>query len=141
MKTRQAYLEHANLTVSNLDETVAFLQTALPGFRVRGGGQSNGRKWLHIGTDATYLALNESAGGKKQAGERYTHNGLNHLGFVVGDVKAVAERLLAKGYKRSYPTTRQQYRIRDYFLDHAGNEYEFVQYLSDKPQERNDYSE
>lgn len=140
MKSNTSYLEHANISVNNLDETVAFIQTAIPEYKVRGGGEQNGRKWIHIGTDETYLALNEVTK-TKLGGKHYDLAGLNHLGFVVDDVTKVAERLTAKGYVRSYPLTHHQFRIRDYFLDNAGNEYEFVQYLSEKSDERNDYAE
>jgi len=34
--------------------------TALPDFKVRGGKTSGEDRWLHIGTDLTYLALSES---------------------------------------------------------------------------------
>lgn len=140
MKNTQAYLEHANIAVKNLDETITFIQTALPDFKIRGGGNSEGRRWVHIGTDQSYLALNEVSNNNLN-GKNYGIDGLNHLGFVVDDVAEVAERLQAKGYVRSYPHTAQKYRIRDYFLDNAGNEYEFVQYLSNKVEEKNDYSE
>lgn len=141
MKSQSPYLEHANITVNDIDELLAFLQLALPEYKIRGGGEHNGRKWVHIGTEETYLALNEATVDNDGSDNRYTKNGLNHLGFVVEDVESVAQRLEEKGYKRSYPKTVQKFRIRDYFYDKAGNEYEFVQYLSDKPEERNDYSE
>lgn len=138
MKINTSYLEHANISVNNLDETIEFIQTALPEFKVRGGGKSNDRKWVHIGTDASYLALTE-VDETKLGGKNYDISGLNHLGFVVDDVTQVAERLTKKGYVRSYPLTKHEFRIRDYFLDNAGNEYEFVQYLSDQTKERNTY--
>ena len=139
MKT-QAYLEHNNITVNNLDETTRFLQTALPEFEVRGGGIHNGRKWIHIGTDDSYLAVNEAVIESEKA-EPYSGVGFNHMGFVVDNVDAVGERLLKAGYKRNYPYTKQQFRIRDYFLDADGNEYEFVQYLSENATERNTYED
>jgi predicted lactoylglutathione lyase len=61
------------------------------------------------------------------------------MGFVVNDVKAVGQRLREAGYKSSYPFTDHQHRLRDYYLDADGNEYEFIQYLSDKPEDRNSY--
>ena len=134
MKT-QAYLEHANLSVHNLESTVEFIQTALPEFKVRGEGKWKGHRWLHIGTDDSYLALNDRVSTLPQA------QTLNHLGFVVDDVEAVASRLIKAGYKRSFPKTLHPHRIRDYFLDESGTEYEFVQYLSSNPEERNDYSD
>ena len=51
-------LEHANLTVRDINGMVVFLQTAFPEFRVRGEGKSrNGSRWVHVGTDETYIAL------------------------------------------------------------------------------------
>lgn len=135
------YLEHANITVSDLGKATHFFQTAFPDFQVRGGGEYSGRKWLHLGTPDTYVALNFYDKGAEIAGKEYERTGVNHLGFVVGDVNAIAERLLQAGYTRSYPKQNQRFRIRDYFYDADGNEYEFVEYLSEKPEERNDYSE
>ncbi len=48
-------LEHANLTVHDIDGMIRFLQTAFPEFRVRGEGKSrDGSRWVHVGTDGTY---------------------------------------------------------------------------------------
>ena len=140
MKEKQSYLEHANITVNNLEETIRFLQTAIPEFKVRGNGENNGRKWVHIGTDDTYLALNEKSS-TPTAKQDYSKTGLNHLGFVISDAEALSKKMEAKGYTHSYPTMRQTHRIRVYFLDHSGNEYEFVEYLSDKAEEKNNYSD
>lgn len=136
MTNEQAYLEHANLTVPNIDDTVNFISTALPEFGKRGEGVYKGRRWIHIGTDSSYLAVNEVADRKPTLGRP-----LNHLGFVVNDVNAVAERLLAAGYQRSFNRVEHPHRIRDYFEDQSGTEYEFVQYLSEDPQERNSYED
>ncbi len=142
MKNSKMYLEHANITVGDLNKAIHFFTTAFPHFKVRGGGGGNGeRKWLHLGEDETYVALNEAAKDQPQALQNYVTKGLNHLGFVVDDVEAIAERLLNAGYKRNYGKQIQQFRIRDYFLDDDGNEYEFVQYLSDKMEERNSYKD
>lgn len=139
MKT-QLYLEHNNITVKNIDKTVAFLQTAMPEFKIRGGGVHNGRKWVHIGTEQSYLAVNEATV-ESEKNEPYSGVGFNHMGFVVSDVDAVGERLLKAGYKRDYPYTKQEFRIRDYFADADGNQYEFIEYLSDKLNERNSYTD
>ncbi|MCB9186101.1 MAG: VOC family protein [Flavobacteriales bacterium] len=136
----QSYLEHNNITVNNLDEAVKFIQTAMPEFKIRGCGEDNQRRWLHIGTDESYLALSESFD-KKRGSDDYLSFGFNHMGFVVPDVKAVGKRLEEAGYERSYPLTEQKFRIRDYFLDDDANEYEFIQYLSEKPEEKNTYDD
>lgn len=135
----KAYMEHINLTVTDLDGAIKFFQTAFPHFKVRGGGKRPGGLWAHVGTDDTYVALTTGVG--VNAAHNYDATGFNHVGFVVDDVKDLAARLLNAGYTRSYPIQEQQYRIRDYFFDNEGNEYEFVQYLSEEPEQRNDYSE
>ncbi|PHR36702.1 MAG: lactoylglutathione lyase [Fluviicola sp.] len=138
MKTQHIYLEHVNITVNNLESSITFFKTAFPDFEIRGGGDTNGRKWIHLGNEITYIALNESAE-QQMTTKDYSNSGINHLGFVVEDVKIIAERLLTAGFKRDYPKQIENYRIRDYFADTDGNQYEFVQYLSDKISERNYY--
>lgn len=133
------YIEHANITVNNLNASVRFFQTAFPEFRIRGGGTSNGREWIHLGNDSTYFAINEAT--KPLAVQKdYASSGINHIGFVVKDVEAIADRLLDAGFKRDYPKQIEKFRIRDYFIDEDGNEFEFVQYLSEKIEERNSFS-
>ena len=65
--------------------------------------------------------------------------GLAHVGIEVDDSDAVAERLKAKGYPVSTIGADHPYRKTVYFFDPAGFEFEFIQYLSDKPAERNLY--
>lgn len=128
------YIEHANMYVGNLDEAVRFLQAALPEFEVRGSGVHNGEKWLHVGTGASYLALYEDA-----AGPRARARKLNHIGFVVDDVRSTRHRLLGAGYREGFRADPHPYRRRLYFIDGDGLEWEFVEYLSDDPDERNAY--
>jgi catechol 2,3-dioxygenase-like lactoylglutathione lyase family enzyme len=138
MKTQNVYLEHANITVNNLDSTTKFFQTAFPDFKVRGGGNNEGRRWIHLGNESTYLALNEST--VEIPNEKsYEKNGFNHIGFVVTDVDTLAQRLLEAGFERDYPKEIEKFRIRDYFADADGNQFEFVEYLSDKIEERNSF--
>lgn len=138
MKTQHIYLEHANITVNNLENSIHFFKTAFPDFHVRGGGETNGRKWIHLGNNITYIAINEALN-PNQTERDYASPGINHLGFVVEDVEVIADRLLTAGFERDYPKQVEKYRIRDYFLDADGNEYEFVQYLSEDIDERNFY--
>jgi catechol 2,3-dioxygenase-like lactoylglutathione lyase family enzyme len=134
-------LEHANLAVRDLDGMTRFLQTAFPDFRVRGDGVGPmGQRWRHLGNDRCYLALNEARAEAPEAWVPYAGKpGLNHLGFEVDDADALRERLAAAGYRDSTVPNRHPHRKRVYFHDPEGNDWEFVQYLSDDPRERNDY--
>ena len=54
-------LEHANMVVRDIDATLRFLQTAIPEFRVRREGKTwQGGRWVHVGTDDSYIAVNEA---------------------------------------------------------------------------------
>jgi catechol 2,3-dioxygenase-like lactoylglutathione lyase family enzyme len=134
-------LDHANLAVRDLDAAVHFLTTAFPGFRVRGGGPGwGGSRWVHVGDDAVYVALYSAT----EAAEAWTpyggRPGLNHLAFEVDDVEAVRARLAGAGYRDSTTPNAHPHRKRAYFLDADGNDWEFVEYTSDDPAERNDYA-
>ncbi len=134
-------LEHANLVVRDVDGMIRFLQTAFPDFRIRGEGKSwHGARWVHLGTEHTYFALNEAT---REPAERWVpyagKPGLNHLGYEVDDVEALRVRMAAAGYQDSTVPNRHPHRRRVYFHDPEGNDWEFVQYFSDDPAERNDY--
>ena len=136
------HLEHANLIVRDLDATVRFLQTAFPDFRLRfDGAYADGERWVHIGTDETYIALTQAT---SDPGPRWTPYagipGVNHLAYEVDDVDALRGRLNAAGYRDSTVPNRHPYRKRVYFYDPDGNDWEFVQYLSDDPAKRHDYA-
>jgi len=139
MRTQNIYLEHANITVNDLQEAIKFFQTAFPHFKIRGGGNEM-REWVHLGDDDTYIAINQAEQNDLKIDKSYDRIGINHLGFVVQDVEEIANNLLSNGYKRDYPKQVEQFRIRDYFADADGNQYEFVQYLSEVVQEKNSYN-
>jgi catechol 2,3-dioxygenase-like lactoylglutathione lyase family enzyme len=133
-------LEHANLVVRDLDETMRFLRTALPGYGIRHEGRVQGRRWVHFGDDDGYLALSEATRAPAEPWVPYTGRpGLNHLGFEVDDADAVRERLRAAGYEDSTYPNAHPHRKRVYFHDREGNDWEFVEYLTDDPVKRNDY--
>ncbi len=134
-------LEHANLIVRDIDATIRFLQTAFPGFRIRfDGADSRGIRWVHIGTAETYIALTQATVEPKERATPYAGiPGVNHLAFEVGDVDALRKRLTVAGYRDSTVPNSHPFRTRVYFYDPDGNDWEFVQYLSDDPEKRNDY--
>ena len=50
------FLEHLNMTSTDVDETIRFLLTAMPEFSIRGeGGGEKAQRWVHIGTEESYL--------------------------------------------------------------------------------------
>lgn len=137
-----ARLEHANLSVHDLDEVIRFLLTAFPEFRVRHDGTTaEGLRWVHVGTDESYLALNPADPDEPSHGRPYRgRSGLNHLGFEVEDADALRERLRSAGYQESTPPNNHPHRKRVYFYDPDGNDWEFVQYLTNDPARRHDYA-
>lgn len=138
MSTR---LEHANLAVRDVDAMLRFVRTAFPEFRVRGEGTSwNGMRWVHVGSDDTYLALNQASDEPDEPWEPYAGRpGLNHLGYAVDDAEAVRARLLAAGYRETSVPNAHPHRRRVYFADVEGNDWEFVEYFTSDPALRNDY--
>jgi catechol 2,3-dioxygenase-like lactoylglutathione lyase family enzyme len=138
MKTR---LEHANLTVRNADVILGFVRTAFPDFRIRFDGKGfEGERLVHVGNDDTYLALHEA---RREPAERWVpyggRPGLNHLGYEVADAAALRERMKGAGYEETTVPNAHPHRRRVYFEDPEGNDWEFVEYLSDEPALRNDY--
>jgi catechol 2,3-dioxygenase-like lactoylglutathione lyase family enzyme len=61
------------------------------------------------------------------------------LAYEVDDVEGLRKRLHSAGYQNSTPPNNP-YRKRVYFYDPDGNDWEFVQYLTDDPAKRNDYA-
>ena len=137
-----ARLEHANLIVRDIDATIRFIQTALPGYVVRHDAvDPDGSRWVHIGTDESYLALNQATAEPAELWRPYTGRpGVNHLGIEVDDVDALRTRMLSAGYRESTPPNSHPFRKRVYFYDPDGNDWEFVQYLTSDPAKRNDYT-
>ena len=134
-------LEHANMIVQDIDGMIRFLRTAFPDFRVRADGTNEqGTRWVHVGNDDTYITLSQATAESTRKWEPYAGEpGVNHLGYEVDDVEAVRSRLQAGGYRDSTVPNSHPHRKRVYFFDPEGNDWEFVQYLSKDPAERNDY--
>ena len=134
-------IEHANLAVRDVDEMIRFLQSAFPDFRVRREGKSwQGARWVHVGTDDTYIALNEASCELAERWVPYSGRpGLNHLGYAVDDVEALRVRLAGAGYRDSTVPNHHPHRKRVYFRDAEGNDWEFVEYLAEAAADRNDY--
>jgi catechol 2,3-dioxygenase-like lactoylglutathione lyase family enzyme len=134
-------LEHANICVRDIEPMMHFLKTAFPEFRMRGEGKSrDGTRWVHIGTKDTYIALGQAKADSKRHWMPYSGEpGVNHLAYEVDDAESLRARLKAAGYRESTVPNTHPHRQRVYFYDPDGNDWEFVQYFSQDPAERNDY--
>ncbi|HPE30143.1 MAG TPA: VOC family protein [Parvularculaceae bacterium] len=135
-------LEHANLVVTAIEPTLDFLQTAFPSWRLRGEGRDQWagmpRRWVHFGDDDTYITLNDFGRGY-QRDLQSSQPGLAHLGFVVPSLDAVLKRLNDAGHEVTHWGPEHPHRRNAYFIDTEGLEFEFVEYFSDKPEEKNLY--
>jgi len=139
-------LEHANITVVDLDGAIKFLTTAFPQFKARGGGETDQgdwkQRWVHVGTDEYYICFNEAKQGLPgRPAPGSTAPSYNHLGFEIKDAEEFRTRMLAAGYKEGFVPPPHAHRRRVYFHDPDGLEWEFVQYFSEDPSEKNDYSQ
>lgn len=134
-------LEHANIVLTDIEPALAFLRAAFPDWRVRGEGRSEWygkpRRWLHFGDDDFYVTLNDDGEGAPRALDGH-QPGLAHLGFVVPSLDDVITRLKAAGHEIDHQGPEHPFRRNVYYVV-DGLEFEFVEYFSDKPEEKNLY--
>jgi catechol 2,3-dioxygenase-like lactoylglutathione lyase family enzyme len=123
-----AMLEHANVTVSNPEQTATLL-CELFGWRLRWQGPSSmGGRTVHVGTDHAYLALYTSQGAvHDHKNSAATAGGLNHIGVLVDDLDDVERRVRKAGFK-THNHADYEPGLRFYFNDLDGIEYEVVAY-------------
>ncbi len=132
-------LEHANITVPDLQNTIRFIRAALPEFKVRSESKHSDSYWVHIGTNDQYLALQQAVGKQEQSHRNYCDTGVSHLGFVVPSVAQLMKRLNASGFSPTEVRDRHPHRVRVYYNTADGIEWEFIEYLSENISDRNDY--
>jgi len=134
------YLEHINLVVRDIDQCLKFYSTAFPHWTLRADDRSEWygkpRRWVHFGDDNQYIALSDNGEGPNRDLEGQSV-GLAHFAFVVDNLKALIQRLTDAGFKISSEGNDNEYRNNIYFEDPARFEVEFVEYLTDIPQQRN----
>lgn len=132
--------EHVNLVVDDLAAALRFYQAAFPHWRIRdqGEGEWRGkqRKWVHFGDDYQYLALSDHGEGKNRDLDGH-QIGLAHFAFVTNNLDALIKRMKGAGYDIAQGGADEPWRKNIYFNDPAGFEVEFVEYMSDLPEQRN----
>ena len=121
----QARIEHVNLTVSDLDRSIALFEK-LCGWKVRIRDQHGVRgEFAHVGADDTYLAL--WADGGDYSGQQ-KGKPMNHVGIEVNDLDAAERAVLDTGLKTfshgQYDPGPRSF----YFFDWDGIEFEVVSY-------------
>ncbi len=136
------HLEHINIVVKDLKNTLAFYQAAFPHWKVRGKGEQNWfgtqRQWLHFGDDYQYISFNDNGYGENRNLDS-NQLGLCHFGYITNNLKALVERLAAAGFQLAKEGEALAHRQNVYYIDPDGYEIEFIQYFSDNPNERNNY--
>ncbi|AFY31107.1 VOC family protein [Calothrix sp. PCC 7507] len=118
--------EHINLSCNDIDASKKFYQTLFPDWYVRAEGEFNGSRWIHFGNNQFYLALNDHTG-QKRVHQAYENIGINHVGFVIKDGKAI-QKLLDAGGIGYYIMTAPETQHRIYVNDPDNNEIELVEY-------------
>ena len=125
------FLEHVNITVSDLDRSIAFYCDLLD-LEVRWRGTAETSEGTvrasHIGDERHYLAMFETSR-KIPAPQDYGVPGVNHFGFVVESLEAAKQRLAELGV--SVPPESERHfepGHRLYFRDPDDIEVELVGY-------------
>ena len=125
---RSAYIEHVNLTVSDPDRSTRLFHDLFGGeVRWQGPARDGGRS-IHVGDDATYLAIYAERVSRKANGAVWDKGApLNHVGILVEDLDEIERRVTAAGLT---PFNHGDYEPgrRFYFLDWDGIEFEIVSY-------------
>lgn len=133
-------LEHINLIVKDIAEMLKFYQAVFPHWSVRAEGKSDWygkpRNWLHFGDDYHYIALADNGEGDNR--DLMGHQvGLAHFAYVTNNLEALIKRLEYAGFSIAKEGSDSKFRNNIYFVDPAGFEVEFVEYLTDLPEQRN----
>jgi catechol 2,3-dioxygenase-like lactoylglutathione lyase family enzyme len=112
-------IEHANLSVSDIERSSQFFQKLL-GWRERWRGAAmNGGETIHVGDERSYLALYTD----RLAHARFAKGQpLNHVGVVVDDLDA-AERVVLGAGLETFNHADYEPGRRFYFFDWDGIEF------------------
>jgi len=100
------HFDHVNVSVVSIERAAEFLRVAFPHFVIRGSGEVSYEgvrsAWAHLGTPEEYVSLNESDDMEVTNRDASMQTGINHVGFVVYDLKTLHEKYAARGLKCSF---------------------------------------
>ena len=125
-KNRKMFLDHVNISVIDLEESIAFYQDLFD-WRVRWRGKTTfGKPAAHVGDGEQYIGLIQVASDDPQLPD-YSRPGLNHFGIVVDSLEKARETLAKRGIS---PHNEPEYEPgrRFYFFDPNGVEVELIDY-------------
>ena len=135
-------MEHINISVVDIRKMLDFIKIAFPEFVERGRGfLASGGEWVHIGTDEHYIALEQAVSSDVMHCPHQGKPGVNHIAWVVDDLAALTARFAKHDYYEVFPGEESQFRIRKYFADPQGLQWEFIQYLTIDNALRHQYSD
>ena len=127
------YLEHVNMTVRDLQESVDFYCRLLGGAVSWKGTAQNMKGTVpaaHVKLDRGYISMFEREEGER-APYDYGPPGLNHIGFVVDDLAETRTRLAELDVEIAKEADYEP-GIRLYVFDPNGIEVELVGYEDDR---------
>ncbi len=122
-------LEHVNMTVRDLEESIAFYKELLHGEVSWRGKAVNMTKTVaaaHVRIDDAYISMFEREGGERAIYD-YAPPGINHIGFVINDLDATRATLVALGVTIEKEADYEP-GVRLYIFDPNGIELELVSY-------------
>ena len=119
-----ATIEHANLTVSDIERSSELFQKLLGWHERWRGPARDGGETIHVGDHRSYLALHTD---RRPHGRFAKGEPLNHIGVVVDDLDAAEAVVLDAGLEAFNHADYEPGR-RFYFFDWDGIEFEVVSY-------------
>ena len=131
------YLEHVNMTVRDLEESIHFYCELLGGVISWKGTALNMRRTVpaaHVKLAGGYISMFEREHGER-AHYDYAPPGVNHVGFVVDDLSRVRSKLSEMGVPIEKEADYEP-GSRLYIFDPSGIELELVAYDEDEGPEK-----
>jgi catechol 2,3-dioxygenase-like lactoylglutathione lyase family enzyme len=119
--------EHVNLSCRDIHATQKFYQALFPDWFVR----AEGAGWIHFGNEQFYLSLFAEPSHTPRTHHAYDSIGINHIGFVIQDGKAMQEILNKNNIAYEVNDDAPETQFRVYLNDPDDNEIELIEYTNE----------